>query len=176
MTDALFSINDDTSDQGYDASEGEVLELRLKTLPVSGVNSVVFQVFSPDAFDAELGIARNPPRASKDAPVLDLVGATTGQSVSPTSVDAAVTTTMPLSILCAASWIVRCVVNGGMGVLADGRTGVRSDLIHERMIAHRDGLGNRAIVASETTQYDDDGWAGAITEAWCNIANYVLPG
>jgi hypothetical protein len=167
MTDALFSINDDDSDQGFDALVLDALALRLKTVPVAGVNSVVFQVFSPDTFDSELGIGRNPPRQSRGAEVLVLVGATTGQSVSPASVDASVLITMPESV---GAWIVRCIVNGGMGILADGRTGVRSDFVHERMIVIRDSLNNRPIVASETTQYDDDGWAGAITEALANIA------
>ncbi len=172
MTDALFSINDDESNQGYDANNADDLELKLKTVPVAGVNTVVFQVFSPDTFDSELGIGRNPPRQSKGAEVLELEGATTGQSVSPTSVGGSVTTTMPGSGV--GAWIVRCIVNGGMGVLADGRTGVRSDLIHERMIVIRDAIGNRPIVASETTQYDDDGWAGAVSEGFANIAAALI--
>lgn len=165
MVDALFSINDDTNNQGYDATAGEELAFRLKTLPVSGVSTVVFQVFSPDAFAAELGIARNPPRASSGAPVLVLFNDADaeGQSVSPVAVDGAVGVVLPNDGI-AYSWIVRCVVNGGMGRLSDGRIGVRPDFIHERMVVIRDAKNLRRIIASETTQYSDDGWAQAINE------------
>src|SRR5262245_27511170 len=156
MADALFTINDDDSDQGYDAANDEEIELRLKTLPVSGVDTVVFQVFAPSAFDDSLGITRNPPRASKDAPVLDLEGSTTGQSVTPVAKDGAVTTTLPSTG--SHSVIVRCVVNGGMRTLG-GRSVVDPRLIHERMIVIRDDDGSRKIIATETTQYEDDGWA-----------------
>jgi len=36
--------------------------------------------------------------------------------------------------------------------------------VHERMVAVRDVNGCRAVVATETTQYDNDGWAGALNE------------
>lgn len=162
MADALFTIDADASDQGFDAANAATLTLRLKTLPVSGVQTVLFQVFDPDGYDPELGIAGNPPRASTGAPVLDLVGVTTGQAVSPAAVDGTVDVEMPGSG--SHSWIVRCIVNGGMGTLPDGRTGPKPELMHERMIAIRDGNGLRAIVPTETTQYDDDGWAGAYEE------------
>lgn len=165
MTNALFTINDDDSDQGFDAASGAELSFRLKTLPVSGVSSVLFQVFSPTAFAAELGIARNPPRASSGAPVLTLFNDADveGQSVSPVAVDGAVGVVLPNDDT-AYSWIVRCVVNGGMGRLTDGRIGVRPDFIHERMVVIKDAKGLRRIIASETTQYSDDGWAQAINE------------
>lgn len=167
MADALFTIDDDDSDQGFDALNAATLTLQLKTLPVSGVHTVLFQVFDPDGFDAELGIAGNPPRASTGAPVLDLVGATTGQAVAPAAVDGLVTVELPGSG--SHSWIVRCVVNGGIGTLPDGRSGPRPELIHERMIAIRDANGNRAIVPTETTQYSDDGWAEAYEEMRASI-------
>jgi hypothetical protein len=162
MASAKFSINADTDDQGFDGTVGQVLTLRLKPLPVSGVSTVLFQVFSPDTFDDELPIARNPPRSSPGAALLSLVGATTGQSVSPVAVDGAVTVTLPGSG--SGSWIVRSVVNGGMVTLADGRTVADPSLIHERMVALRDANGLRAIVPTETTQYSDDGWVGAYEE------------
>jgi hypothetical protein len=162
MPDARFTINADSSDQGYDATALEVLTLRLKTLPVSGVSTVLFQVFDPTGFDADLGIGANPPRSSPGAPLLTLVGATSGQAVSPASVDGAVTITMPGTS--GHSHIVRCIVNGGMGTLPDGRTGPLPHLVHERMIVVRDDNDLRAVVATETTQYDDDGWAGAFDE------------
>lgn len=161
MADALFTINADSSDQGYDADPEEVLVLRLKNLPVAGVNTVVFQTFAPASFDSSLGIASNPPRSSPGAPVLDLVGATTGQSVSPVALDGEVEVELPVD---SASWILRCVVNGGMTTLGDGRTVPDPSLIHERMVVIRDANGLRAVVATETTQYSDDGWAGALEE------------
>lgn len=166
MTDALFTINADSSNQGFDSApaSGETLTFRLKTLPVSGVSSVLFQVYSSESFDASLGIARNPPRASNGAPILVLYNDADaeGQSVSPVAVDGSVYVDMPISG--AHSWIVRCVVNGGMGRLADGRIGVRRDFIHERMVVIRNDKDLRKIIASETTQYSDDGWAQAINE------------
>jgi|SRR6187551_2988400 len=162
MADALFTINADSSDQGFDADPDAELVLRLKQLPPAGVSTVLFQVFSADGFDPELGIAANPPRCSPGAPALTLVGATSGPAVSPISVDGTVAVTLPSEG--GHSWIVRCVVNGGMGTLPDGRTGPRPQLVHERMIAVRDVNGCRAVVATETTQYDNDGWAGALNE------------
>jgi hypothetical protein len=162
MADARFTINADSSDQGFDATPGQVLSLRIKSLPPAGVSTVLFQVFDSAGFDADLGIGGNPPRSSPGAPTLTLVGATSGQAVSPVGVAGVVTITLPGSE--GHSHIVRCIVNGGMGTLPDGRTGPRPELVHERMIAVRDTNGLRAIVATETTQYDDDGWAGAYDE------------
>jgi hypothetical protein len=162
MADAKFRINGDASDQGFDATNGVTLSLQLKNLPLAGVSTVVFQVFSATLFDDELGISRNPPRASPGAPVLSLIGATTGQSVSPAALDGVVTVDLPGSG--SYSWIVRCTVNGGMATLADGRVVPDSALVHERMISIRDANNLRAIVATETTQYSDDGWAAALEE------------
>jgi hypothetical protein len=162
MPTALFTVNDDTSDQGYDADAEDVLTLRLKQLPPAGVATVLFQVWSPGGFDSALGIAANPPRSSPGAPQLTLEGATSGPSVSPVAIDGTVAVALPSEV--GNSWIVRCVVNGGMGTLPDGRTGPVAGLVHERMIAVRDGNGCRAVIPTETTQYDDDGWAGALNE------------
>jgi len=158
MADARFTINDDTSDQGYDAAALDVLILRLKTQPPSGVQSVRFQVWDAAAFDPDEDPVSNPPRKSKGAPDLVLVGTTSGPSVSPASIDGTVTVTLPNAER--VGWIVRCVVNGGMGTLPDGRVGFDGTLVHERMIVIRDALGARPIIATETTQYETDGWAG----------------
>jgi hypothetical protein len=159
MADAKFTINADTSNQGFDATVAQVLSLRLKTLPVSGVSSVSFQVWDPTAFEASLGPDRNPPRASKGAPLLTLVGSTSGRNVSPGAVDGTVSVTMPGTD--GHSWIVRCVVNGGMRTL-NGRSVFDATLVHERMIVIRDTDGNRPVIATETTQYEDDGWAPSV--------------
>src|SRR5262245_38315728 len=119
MADALFTINGDTSDQGFDATPSQVLTLRLKTLPVSGVDSVRFQVWDAPAFDPLLDPIRNPPRKAKASPNLTLVGATSGPNVSPVAVDGTVQTTLPGSENHA--WIVRCVVNDGKSLRPDGK-------------------------------------------------------
>jgi hypothetical protein len=158
MADALFTINADSSNQGFDATPSQVLTLRLKTLPVSGVQSVRFQVWDATAFDPDLDPIQNPPRKAKDSPNLTLVGSTSGPNVSPVTVDGTVSVTMPGSDN--HSWIVRCVVNGGLSELPDGRLAFDPRLVHERMIVIRDSdTDGRPVIATETTQYEDDGWA-----------------
>src|SRR6187551_212098 len=158
MADALFTINGDSSDRGYDADPLEELVLQLKTQPPSGVQTVRFQVWDAAAFDPSLDPLSNPPRKSKGAPDLVLQGATSGPNVSPSSVDGEVTVELPADDRVA--WIVRCDVNGGQATLDDGRVVFDPRLVHERLIAVRDGNGVRPIIATETTPYDLDGWAG----------------
>jgi hypothetical protein len=163
MASALFDINADGEDQGYEGSSGEVLELQLRQQPPIGVNTVVFQVFSAAGFDPENGIAANPPRASKDAPELDIVGATTGQTVSPTSVDGSVEITLPIGVT-PHSWIVRCIVNGGTRSLPNGQVVADPSLIHERGIYIPSAFGARMVVCTETRQFSDGGWADALAD------------
>jgi hypothetical protein len=168
MADALFRINGDDSDQGYDATPGETLELRLKTLPVSGVERVLYQVFTPGV-EPSLGIAANPPRQSPGAALLTLIGATSGAAVAPVALDGVVTLPLPggegdESYPGGHAWIVRCIVNGGMGALPDGRLVPMPHLMHERMIVQRDASGCRDVIVTETTQQSDDGWALAFHE------------
>jgi hypothetical protein len=159
---ALFSIDLDLTNQGKDVLHSAVLTLRLRQSPPVGVNSTVYQVFDPLAFDPGLPISANPPRSSPGAPTLTLVGATSGQSVSPAVPDGPVTVTMPGAGVYA--WIVRCIVNGGVTL------GVPDpNLLWERMVVIRDPSGRRAVVATERTQYSDDGWAEA-------FASFVLAG
>lgn len=158
MANALFTTNDDDSNQGFDATPGQVLRFRLKTLPVSGVDSVRFQVWDASAFDPDEDILVNPPRKAKNSPSLTLVGATSGPSVAPVTLDGEVEVTLPNSDDHA--WLVRCVVNGGKRTLPDGRLAFDPTLVHERMIVIRDAdTGGRPIIATETTQYENDGWA-----------------
>jgi hypothetical protein len=159
MADARFTINDDDSDHGYDAEALDVLTLRLKTLPPSGVQSVRFQVWDAASFDPDEDAIVNPPRKSKGAPDLVLEGVTSGPSVSPASIDGDVAVTLPADERVA--WIVRCVVNGGQSLLPDGRLVFDRTLVHERMIVVRAANGARPIIITETSQYDGlDGWAG----------------
>src|SRR4051812_34383097 len=118
MVTALFDINGDGEDRGFEATPSELLTLRLRPPVGVGVGTVVFQVYNPSAFDPGQGIEVNPPSASKGAPLLTLVGATSGQSVSPSTPGGNVTVTMPASS--GHSWIVRCIVNGGYRSLPGG--------------------------------------------------------
>jgi hypothetical protein len=162
--DALFSVDDDSSDRGFDASVDDVLSLKLRN-PVATVASVRFVVWDASGFDATRPPAENPPRASKGAPLLTLNNGagSTGSSVLAATVATPVTVTMPATA--GHSWIVRCIVNSGQKTLADGRVVVAPELIHERMIVVRFASGARNVVATETTQYEVDGWAGALSEA-----------
>lgn len=151
---ADFDINADGDDQGYDATNAEVLTIRLRN-SIFGVRSWVLQTFDSTAFDRTKSIERNPPRQSKGAPELTLVGATSGKAVSPSTVGGNITTTMPGSG--SHSWLLRSIVNGGIGT--DGKAD--ASLIRERMVVIRDADDSRKIVSTERTQYEDDGWAGA---------------
>lgn len=159
MADALFTINGDTSDHGFDATSGLLVTLQLKTLPPSGVNTVRFQVFDADDFDADQNPIQNPPAKAKDSVELELDNGTEqGTSIAPLTVDGEVTIQLPVSTYDA--WIVRCIVNGGMSTLDDGRVAFDRTLVHERMIVIRDADGFRPVVVTETSQYDAvHGWA-----------------
>lgn len=160
MASALFDINSDGEDRGYEATVSESLSLTLRS--TTDVNTVAFQVYSAAGFDADLGIAANPPRASKGAPELTLVGATSGQTASPTTVDGAVTVSTPSSGV--HSWIVRCIVNDGVRALPNGETVADPSLIHERGVFVPTGLGTRKVVCTEVAQFEVDGWAGALAD------------
>jgi hypothetical protein len=157
---ALFDINADGGNQGFAATNSQVLTLRLRQQPPLGVATVLFQVFNPAGFDPTLRIAANPPRASLAAPALTVVGATSGPSASPATVDGSVTITMPATG--SHSWIVRCVVNGGLRTLPGGQQVVDPTLIHERGVYVPTVLGARKVVCTELRQFSDDGWAGAL--------------
>lgn len=162
MASALFDVNADGGNQGFQATNAQVLTLRLRQQPPIGVNTLLFQVFDPAGFNPLLGIAANPPRASKSAPTLTIVGATAGQAVSPVSVDGSVNVTLPGTG--SHSWIVRCVVNGGMKTLPSGDQVVDPTLIVERGIWIPTVLGARKVVCTETRQFSDGGWADALTD------------
>lgn len=159
MVDALFDINADGGNQGFDAAASQVLTFQLRTRP-SSAGSVRFQVWDAAGFDPKKDAVTNPPRKSKGAPDLSLVGASTGRSVSPSGgVNGTVSVTMPSTR--GWGWLVRCVVDGGQTQLPDGRVVIDPTKIHQRMIVIRDTNGARPIIATETTEYEDDGWAGA---------------
>lgn len=161
MTDALFTINGDSSDRGYDAAQGELLNLRLKTLPVVGVDSVRFQVWRAANFDPTVDVFVNPPRKAKDSPDLTLSnGVATGGSIAPLAKDGIVQTTLPLQGDVA--WKIRCIVNGGQRRLKGGQVVFDRKLMHERIVVIRGANGTRPIIATETDEYDFDGWAAEL--------------
>lgn len=160
MVQALFDINADGGNQGFAATNSQVLTLRLRQQPPLGVASVLFQVFDPAGFDATRGIAANPPRASLAAPALTVVGATSGPSASPATVDGSVTITMPATGT--HSYIVRCVVNGGFRTLPNGTQVLDPTLIQERGVYIPTVVGARKVVCTELRQFSDGGWADAL--------------
>jgi hypothetical protein len=143
---ARFTINGSASSPGgFDATNGQVLTFGLEAA-ASLVQRWTLEVYTPSDTAS--------PRASKNAPQINLVGATTGPKVDAVTPGSNITTTAPPSG--AHSYIVRSTVNGGLG--ADGRP--NPDFVFERLVAVRAG-GRRKIVASEGTQYETAGWAGA---------------
>lgn len=165
MSLADFSINGDLTSQGFDGTIGQVLTFALRTAPVNGIRTWQLQVFSASTFNSSAKIAQNPPRASKSAPTLTLVGATSGQAVSPATLSGTITTTLPGTKLHA--WIIRSVVNGGVD--ANGQPSPA--LIRERIVTIRDAFGNRPPVPTETTQYEDTGWAGTIRDFLSSLSS-----
>lgn len=161
MASAQFSIDDDSGSGGVEVANGQTLTLRLLQQPPIGVHTVQFQVWNPDAADPTLGIAANPPRASKGAPLLTLEGATSGQAVSPATVDGEVTVDMPASG--GHSYIIRCIINGGLRTVGTKQV-VDPSLIAERGVWTPTAGGLRKAVATEVAQFETEGWAGALAD------------
>lgn len=95
------------------------------------------------------------PLASKNAPVLSLVGSSSGPKVDATTPASNITSTAPATGR--HSYIVRSTVNGGV----DAKGRADPNLIFERLIVIRTPGGRRKIIASEGTQYTPGGWADA---------------
>lgn len=139
-----------STDLGYDGVHEEDLTLRLEGDVASVARTWEVQVYSPDN---SLG-----PRASKDAPLLTLVGATSGQNVSATSPGSDITTALPASGTHA--WVMRSLVDDGND--SDGNPD--PDRVFERMVVIRNTDGHRKIIAIESTQYQKEGWSEAHNE------------
>lgn len=150
---ARFFINgvSSTPTAGFDATAGQLL-----TFTPEGASSIVqrstYEVYSVSEPSS--------PLASKDAPTLTLVGATSGQKVDAATPSAAVTCTLPSTAGLCASWLVRRYVNGGID--ASGK--FNPDYVFERLVAVRAANGMRKVVATESTQYSPRGWADAQNE------------
>lgn len=154
---ALFDIDLDGGDRGFDASYGVTHNLKLRSA-ASVVSSVSFSVWDPNPllFDTGFTILQNPPFKSKSAPLIQLVGSTTNYTVSPTTLVGNVG--MPMPAFGYGTWLVRCLVNGGM---KDGA--LHPDYIHHRAVTLRGAL-LRPPVATERQEYEVDGFAGSIDD------------
>ena len=144
---ARFLINGSASTPGgFDGANGQVLTFALEA-SAGVVQRWTLEVYSP-------GDAASP-LASKGAPLLSLVGASTGQKVDAATPASTISTTLPGSG--AHSWIVRSTVNGGL----DAYGKPQPSLVYQRIITIRSGNGRRKIIASESTEYAPGGWADA---------------
>ena len=165
MASAQFSINDDSGSQGFEIAPATTASFKLRENPTVGVYSVLFQTFDATGFNPGAAIALNPPRSSPSAPelTLDNGAGSTGRAVAPNGFNGVVTAAVPSPG--PDSWIIRCVVNGGMKQLPNGSVVPDPTLIHERMLSTVVG-GLRKIVATERTQFSNDG----IAEAFARFA------
>jgi hypothetical protein len=147
---AKFTIEGTASSQaGYDGTAAQVLHFALEA-SATLVQRWTLQVYDPNDTSS--------PKASYGAPLLTLVGATSGQNVDAATPGSQVTCTLPSGMN---SWIVRSVVNGGL----DAHGVPNPNYVFERMVVIRDGSGRRRVVVAEATQYGPDGWARALNES-----------
>jgi hypothetical protein len=158
---AKFTIEGTASSQaGYDGTAAQVLHFALEA-SATLVQRWTLQVYDPNDTSS--------PKASYGAPLLTLVGATSGQNVDAATPGSQVTCTLPSGMN---SWIVRSVVNGGL----DAHGVPNPNYVFERMVVIRDGSGRRRVVVAEATQYGPDGWARALNEHLASVPNAVAGG
>jgi hypothetical protein len=158
---AKFTIEGTASSPGgYDATTGQTVHFALE-LVAALVNRWELQVYDPADPTA--------PLASYGAPLLSLVGTTTGQRVQAATPGAQITVVAPSGMN---SWIVRSIVNGGVG--ANGKA--NPDYVWERMLVVRDGSGRRKTMATEATQYGPEGWARAVNDHLAAVPSSVAGG
>lgn len=144
---ARFTVNASPSTaRGYDGTNSQALIFALEAV-TGAVQRWTLEVYSP--------LDGNSPLASKGAPLLTLVGATSGQKVNAATPSASITGTLPASGY--HTYKVRSTVNGGLD--AYGRPS--PDLVFERIVVIRTPAGRRKILATESSEYEAAGWAGA---------------
>jgi hypothetical protein len=144
---ARFVVNGSPSSaRGFDGTNSLGLTFALEAV-TGAVQRWTLEVYSP--------LDGNSPLQSKGAPALTLVGATSGQKVNAATPAASITTTLPASGY--HTYKVRSTVNGGLD--AYGRPS--PDLVFERIVAIRTPAGRRKILATESSEYEAAGWAGA---------------
>jgi hypothetical protein len=134
--------------RAFDGAHNQLLTFELKDDPAPDIYLTQFFVYDATNPDSPLSSISGLP--GSPAPTL-VLNPTTGIPASPTGT---VTTTLPATGI--HTWVVRCVVNGGVEA-ATGRA--RPDWIYERIVCIRSTLGIRKEIPGESTQYTDRGWS-----------------
>ncbi len=137
-------------ERGFDAVVGETLSFRLTDGASNRVRSFHIQVYSPTNDKS--------PRCTLGAPLLTLVGKTSGQHVEASSPTGTITATVPGPGVHA--WMVVGTVNGGR----DENGNLHEDYRFARMLVVRNGGGARKILAVESTEYQPEGWSEAFND------------
>ncbi len=152
---ALFDTDGDNADAGFLADPGDVVTFTLRN---PNVQSWQLQVWDTNQFASGNQIADNPPRKSKNAPDVQLVGATTGTIVAATTPNASITLTLPNTGNGINSYLIRSIVDGGMT-----RGQPDPAKVHQRIISTAPG-GLRKPVVTERGEFEFDSWAGVICD------------
>lgn len=130
-----------TGDRGYDATNGQVLDVTLESSV--GVTSVTYYVFDPN--DPES------PQKSAGAPNLTWGGSgTASETETPASGTAQIT--MPAAG--AHSYLIRAVA----------KVAGEADHVYDRLVVIRTAAGLRKTIPGETTEYEARGWSDSYNE------------
>jgi hypothetical protein len=141
MSDAKFTVDGSPfADGGADVAEGATVRLQLEDSPASDIDSCVYSVFAQ----------------SKGAPDLVL---SNGGVADPATAE--VTYVQPAGV----HWYgIRCQTNGGAAIKVAGKDDFTQNT-KERIVGVRSPLLSlRKILAGESTQYEPEGWGGAVDE------------
>lgn len=152
---ALFDFDADGGNSGFTADPGDVVSITIRN---PNVRNWQAQVWDANAFATGNPILDNPPRKSKNAPDVALVGATTGSIVAPVTPAGAVTLELPNTGNGINSYLVRVVVDGGMtnGVIDPNK-------VHQREISTAP-TNLRKPVVTELGEFEFDSWAGPVCD------------
>jgi hypothetical protein len=153
MTTAKFDIDDDGKDHGFEFALGTTSDLKLRADPALDVQKTTFELFAridgPDGFD-----------------IVELPYQTKVATSGPTS---PLTITWPVSTGIYA-FLIRCQINDGERLGANGQPEVVPEWTWEREAIYRLPSGQRPVCPSEQTQFDQyNGWTSAINDmagAW----------
>lgn len=152
---ALFDFNLDGGNQAYVGAHSANLNVKLRV--PAAVASWLLQVWDPTRDEPQELITGNPPRASKGAPLLTLVGSTSGKLVAAATPGAIITVALPSTGT--HSWIVRSIVDGGQ---TNGS--FDPNKVWERGLSVINAGSIRKPVATEVTQFENETWAGMMSD------------
>jgi hypothetical protein len=152
---ADFNFNSDSGANGYLAAHNVDVTLRLRA--PGGRQSWLVQVWDPDREVPAEPITGNPPRASKGAPLITLVGTTSGQLVAASGPSSSIV--LHTATTGTHSWIVRSIVDGGY---TNGQLDPNKICERGLMIVNAGSV--RKPVATEVTQFDAETWAGMMSD------------